>query len=160
MDILSDTFWNATPSSPAEMLHQIDIMTYIIITTRTTRWISYGYYTTWILWHYNHNQNHEILHGYYMAISPDGYYDIIITTCSGMGSTPHSWYNGGRDFDLDGGMYKKSALNLLKICILCKSRLALFALSIFQGPKCAIMFDSVCICICIFVHSCIWTTRR
>ena len=36
--------------------------------------ILYGYYTTWILWHYNHNQNHEILHGYYMDIIPHGYY--------------------------------------------------------------------------------------
>ena len=84
-----------------------------------------------------------------MDIALDGYYDIIITTCSVMGSTPHSWYSGGRGFDLDVGMYKKSALNLLKICILCKSGLALFSLPIFQGPISAIMFDSVCICICV-----------
>ena len=90
-----------------------------------------------------------------MAISPDGYYDIIITTCSGMGSTPHSWYNGGRGLTWMLECTKKSALNLLKICILCKSGLALFSLPIFQVPICAIMFDSVCICICIFVHSCI-----
>ena len=151
-DILSDTFWNATPFSPA-----LDGYYDIIITTRTTK--------------------------YYMDIAPNGYYDIIITTrstkyykdiiwilhqvdfmtfnsttCSGMGSTPHSWYSGGRGFDLDVGMYKKSALNLLKICILCKSGLALFSLPIFQVPICGIMFDSVCIYICNCVQYCIWTS--
>ena len=46
-----------------------------------------------------------------MDIAPDGYYDINSTTSSGMGSTPHSWYSGGRGFDLDGGMYKNSVFS-------------------------------------------------
>ena len=46
---------------------------------------------------------------------------------------------------------KNLLLNLLKICILCKSGLALFALPIFQEPICAIMFDFVCICICVCI---------
>ena len=50
---------------------------------------------------------------------------------------------------------KNLLLNLLKICILCKSRLALFALPIFQEPICAIMFDSVCIYNCNCVQCCI-----
>ena len=88
--------------------HQIDIMTLSSQPgPRNILWILHYVdiltLTPLSLWHYHQNQKHEILYGYYIDISPGGYYVINSTTCSGMGSSPHSWYNGGRGSDLDGG---------------------------------------------------------
>ena len=88
---------------------------------------------------------------YYMDIIPHGYYDINSTTCSGMGSTPHSWYSGGRGFDLDGGMYKKSAFEFTE---------NLHSLQVRACTVCSAHFSRTHLChyvwLCLYLYLCLY----